>query len=214
MTSIPQLRKDINDLQEKLRAAEAEIKRLRDLPPVEVVREVKVPERVVKVVEKEVPGPERVVYRDGPERVVEKRVNILGPERIVYRDVIKEVPKQVTKVITKTQDSEETTKALKSAIDKIKRLESDLAKKPAVEYRDRPVDVPRVVMKTITVEKDSDKTIAALKKARAENKKLKAALDEARSAVKTEVKTVEIPVVQYRDNPEHITMIRKLQGRE
>lgn len=72
MTTIPQLRKDINDLQDQVRRLKIEVEIERSKPPVvkEVVREI--PKQVVKVVEKEVPGPEIVVFRD--------------VERVVYRD--------------------------------------------------------------------------------------------------------------------------------
>ena len=88
MASIPQLRKDINDLQEKLRTAQSRIAELEAKPPVVVKDYVQSPPevRIVyrdKVVE--VPGPERVVVKEvqvpGPERVV--KVEVQGPERIV-----------------------------------------------------------------------------------------------------------------------------------
>jgi cell division septum initiation protein DivIVA len=50
MTSIPQLRKDINDLQEKNRELRARIAELESAQP--------------KVIRVPVPGPERIVYRD------------------------------------------------------------------------------------------------------------------------------------------------------
>lgn len=62
MTSIPQLRKDIAALQEQVRDLKDKLADERSKPPV----------TVVKVVEKNVPGPERIVYRD--------------VERVVYRD--------------------------------------------------------------------------------------------------------------------------------
>ena len=113
MASIPQLRKDINDLQEKLRTAQYRIAELESKPPVMVkeyvqsppevrivyrdkVVEVPGPERVV-VKEVQVPGPERVIVKEvpGPERVIVKEVP--GPERIVYRRkvVVKEGPERI-----------------------------------------------------------------------------------------------------------------------
>lgn len=47
MTSIPQLRKDINDLQRKLWAADAEVKRLRELS--NATAKVTVQEKIVEV---------------------------------------------------------------------------------------------------------------------------------------------------------------------
>jgi len=71
MTSIPQLRKDINDLQENLRARDAEIMALKKREPEIVYRDRDVPRQVIKVVEKEVPGPERIIdrieYQDYPD---------------------------------------------------------------------------------------------------------------------------------------------------
>lgn len=82
MSTIPQLRRDINDLREKLRAVEAERDALRARPkPAPIVKEVvkRVAERV------EVPGPERVVVKrvevPGPERVVMKRVEVPSKEQ-------------------------------------------------------------------------------------------------------------------------------------
>lgn len=78
MTSIPQLRKDINDLQAENRRLKDELAAEKSKPAEvkEVVKEV--PKIVTKVVEKEIPP--RVVTK-----VVEKPVP--GPERIIYRDV-------------------------------------------------------------------------------------------------------------------------------
>ena len=57
---------------------------------VEVVTEIEVPKETVRIIEKEVPGPERIVNVEvpGPER----RVEVPGPERIVERIVEVEVP--------------------------------------------------------------------------------------------------------------------------
>jgi hypothetical protein len=91
MTSIPQLRKDITDLQEKLRAAKDKIKELESRKPdtktvyvdkpVQVIKRVEVPvekivykekrievpKQVIKFVDREVPGP--VQYRDNPKHI-------------------------------------------------------------------------------------------------------------------------------------------------
>lgn len=66
MTSIPQLRKDINDLQAENRRLKDELAAEKSKPAEvkEVVKEV--PKIVTKVVEKPVPGPERIIYRDVP----------------------------------------------------------------------------------------------------------------------------------------------------
>lgn len=90
MTSIPQLRRDINDLRAKLREVETE----RDAALARPV--------------KEVPGPERKVPTRCPKQAREiealkdevarlkarppKRVEVPGPERVVVREVVKEVP--------------------------------------------------------------------------------------------------------------------------
>lgn len=62
--SAPQLRKELADALDALREANAEIERLMSLPPKEVIKTVDVPSVKVKVVEKDVPGKERIVYRD------------------------------------------------------------------------------------------------------------------------------------------------------
>jgi hypothetical protein len=76
MTSIPQLRKDINDLQAKLRAAQNKIKELESRKP-----DIK------------------TVYVDRPVQVI-KRVEV-PVEKIVYKEKLVEVPKQVIKVVEK-----------------------------------------------------------------------------------------------------------------
>lgn len=57
-----------------------------------------VPKEVVVTVEKEVPGPERIVEVPGPERVVEKIVEVPGPERIVEKTVRVENPARMNQV--------------------------------------------------------------------------------------------------------------------
>lgn len=223
MKSIPQLRKELNDTQLKLFAAEAEIKRLRSLPPVEVVREVKVPVQVVKVVERDVPGPERIVYKEGPERVVVKRVEVpvekvvvrekkveVPVERVVIKENRVEVPVQVIKVVEKPV---EVVREVIKEVPGPTNVKTVIKEGPErIVHVDRPIDVPRLVTKTVTVEKDSDATIAKLKKARAEIKRLKAELEDARTAVTIREVIKEVPVVEYRDNPRHIEMIMKLRG--
>ena len=84
MMSIPELRRQMQIVQDENLKLKAELSKLKGEPPkvVEVVKNVSVPVRkviikevevpVVKIVEKLVPGPERIVYRDGPERIVYK----------------------------------------------------------------------------------------------------------------------------------------------
>lgn len=80
---------------------------------VTVEKPVEVEKETVRIVEKEVPGPERVVEVPGPERIV----NVPGPERIVEKIV--QVPgKEV--VVVRTDNS------------KIEELEKKLAVKPTV----------------------------------------------------------------------------------
>lgn len=198
MTSIPQLRKDINDLQEKLRARDAEIAALKARDPEIVYKTIEVPKQVIKVVEKEVPGPERVVYRDGPERVVEKTIRVPepGPERVVYRD--REVPVQVIKTVhvevpidriidrIEYKDKPDTIDRLKKARAEIRKLKAELEEKPKVEYRDKIVEVPKQVIKTVPME------------------------------IPGPIRRVYIPSperVEYRDNPKHIEMIKHLRSR-
>ncbi|MCI5139267.1 MAG: hypothetical protein D3922_12845 [Candidatus Electrothrix sp. AR1] len=72
----------------------------------EVVQIITGPERIVEVpgperiVEKivNVPGPERIVEVPGPERIVEKIVNVPGPERIVEKIVQVPGPERIVKV--------------------------------------------------------------------------------------------------------------------
>lgn len=82
---------------EKVVEKEIEIEIIKEIPIekvvekiVEVVKEVEVPKETVVTIEKEVPGPERIVEVPGPER----RVEVPGPERIVEvpRDRIVELP--------------------------------------------------------------------------------------------------------------------------
>ena len=75
--------------------------------------EVEVIKETVRIVEKEVQGPERIVEVPGPERIVE----VPGPERIVERVV--EVPGR-ERVVVRTDNS------------KIEELEQRLAVKPSV----------------------------------------------------------------------------------
>ena len=49
-------------------------------------------------VEKEIPGPERIVEVPGPERVVEKIVEVPGPERIIEKTVRVENPARMNQV--------------------------------------------------------------------------------------------------------------------
>ena len=81
------------------RVVEKEIEIIKEIPVekiVEKVVKVEVPVEVEKetvvTVEKEVPGPERIVEVPGPERIVERivEVEVPGPERIVEKIV--EVP--------------------------------------------------------------------------------------------------------------------------
>lgn len=80
---------------------------------VEVIKEVPVIKKIDRIVEKEVPGPERIVEVPGPERIVE----VPGPERIVERIV--KVP-GAERVVVRTDNS------------KIEELEQRLAVKPSV----------------------------------------------------------------------------------
>jgi len=52
----------------------------------------------VVTVEKEIPGPERIVEVPGPERVVEKIVEVPGPERIIEKTVRVENPARINQV--------------------------------------------------------------------------------------------------------------------
>jgi hypothetical protein len=97
MTSIPQLRKDITDLQEKLRAAKDRIKELESRKPDTKTVYVDKPVQVIKRVEVPVPGPVKYVDR---EKIVYKEKRVEVPvEKIVYKEKRVEVPKQVIKVV-------------------------------------------------------------------------------------------------------------------
>ena len=107
-------------------------------PPKTIIveREVPGPERIVeKTVE--VPGPERIVNVPGPERIVE----VAGPERIVEKRVevpgaTVQVPQIVTKVVTKTK----TKRVVKvKRVVKIKRV---LIKAKAKRQAPRPRALP------------------------------------------------------------------------
>lgn len=78
-----------------------------------VEKPVEVEKETIRIVEKEVPGPERIVEVPGPERIVE----VPGPERIVERIV--KVP-GAERVVVRTDNS------------KIEELEQRLAVKPSV----------------------------------------------------------------------------------
>lgn len=130
MTSIPQLRKDLNDTQLKLFAAEAEIRRLND----ELIKKPKI------------------------------------------KTVIKQSP-------------------------------------PEIQYRDKIVEKLVQAIKVVNVEVDSQKTLDKLAACRDEIRQLKADLEVAKSSVIVQEKIVEVPVIEYRDNPRHKDMIRKLRGK-
>lgn len=128
MTSIPQLRADINDLQVKLAAALARVKELETAGPIVVTE--KVPFETV-----------RIEYRD---KVVEVPVYVTKTE---YVDRVTEV--QDTKSLA-AKDAE--IERLKSEVAKIKEDLRAAKKKPAREkivYRDREVKVPFETVKEI-----------------------------------------------------------------
>ena len=78
------LKAQIKDLNKQLKQKPTEvIKEIEVEKVVEKVVEVEVPKETVVTVEKEVPGPERIVEVPGPERIVE----VPGPERVVEKEV-------------------------------------------------------------------------------------------------------------------------------
>lgn len=128
MTSIPQLRADINDLQVKLAAALARVKELETAGPIVVTE--KVPFETVMI-----------EYRD---KVVDVPVYVTKTE---YVDRVTEV--QDTKSLA-AKDAE--IERLKSEVAKIKEDLRAAKKKPAREkivYRDREVKVPFETVKEI-----------------------------------------------------------------
>jgi hypothetical protein len=146
MTSIPQLRKDIADLQSQLADARKKIKELESRKPEVKTVYVDKPVQVIKRVEVPVPGP--VKYVDRPVEVIkEKRIEV-PVDRVITRTVTKEVP--VEKIV----------------------------------YKEKRVEVLKQVIKV--VEKEVPGPVRHV--------------------------TKEIPgPVEYRDNPKHIEMIRRLQ---
>lgn len=78
------LKAQIKDLNKQLKQKPTEvIKEIEVEKVVEKVVEVEIPKETVVTVEKEVPGPERIVEVPGPERIVE----VPGPERVVEKEV-------------------------------------------------------------------------------------------------------------------------------
>lgn len=117
--------KIVNVVETKLVEKEVPVEKV-----VEKIVEVEVPKETVVTVEKEVPGPERIVEVPGPERVVERivEVEVPGPERIVEvevekiveKTIVEQVPKEVF-VNVKDKEYEE------ASIKKITELEDALA---------------------------------------------------------------------------------------
>ena len=120
---------------EKVVEKEIEIEIIKEIPIekvvekiVEVVKEVEVPKETVVTIEKEVPGPERIVEVPGPER----RVEVPGPERIVEVSVDKIVEVPVDRIVELPVIKEDTAKIekLEGQIQKLKNhvlmLEKDL----------------------------------------------------------------------------------------
>jgi uncharacterized protein YukE len=79
---------------------------------VEKIVEVEIPKETVVTVEKEVPGPERIVEVPGPER----RVEVPGPERVVVRTDTKQIEKlnkQITALQSVIKNIEDTPAEVK-----------------------------------------------------------------------------------------------------
>lgn len=98
---------------------------------VEVERKVEVPKEVVVTVEKEVPGPERIVEVPGPERVVEKIVEVPGPERIVEKTVRVENPARINEINQKLVKFQNENQALRQQV-------QDLLNPPKPEPEEEP----------------------------------------------------------------------------
>ena len=140
----------IDQLQEELdkkpkeviveKVVEKEIEIIKEIPIekivekiVEVVKEVEVPKETVVTIEKEVPGPERIVEVPGPER----RVEVPGPERVVVRTD--------NSKLDKLSSDNKTLKHL------VLDLQQQLDKKP--KEVEKIVEVERIVEKPVEVEK-------------------------------------------------------------
>lgn len=196
MTSIPQLRADINDLQVKLAAALARVKELETAGPIVVTE--KVPFETV-----------RIEYRD---KVVEVPVYITKTE---YVDRVTEV--QDTKSLA-AKDAE--IERLKSEVAKIKEDLRAAKKKPAREkivYRDREVMVPfetvRIEYRDKVVEVPGpDRVIEVIKEV--PGPVVKEYIDRPMEIIK-EIPGPErvVEIIKYIDNPDHIAMIKQLQSR-
>ena len=106
---------------------------------VEVERKVEVPKEVVVTVEKEVPGPERIVEVPGPERVVEK---------IVEKKIKIPVPNTEAEIKLKKKISE-----LEIANKEIEKLKKQLNKKPKVVEVEKIVEVEKEI--PVEVEKEA-----------------------------------------------------------
>ena len=106
---------------------------------VEVERKVEVPKEVVVTVEKEGPGPERVVDVPGPERVVEK----IGEKKIKIP-----VPNTEAEIKLKKKISE-----LEIANKEIEKLKKQLNKKPKVVEVEKIVEVEKEI--PVEVEKEA-----------------------------------------------------------
>jgi len=222
MTSIPQLRKDINDLQEKLSKANARITELESRKPEVVIKEVNVPYRVTKVVEvpvevekrievvKEVAGPKQIEYRDNPDAL--KRIDDLKGTITALKKKIAQLesrkPDTIEVVKEKLIIDPETAASLKQAKARLTVANARIAEletaPPKIEYVDKVRAVRRVVVKEVPVEVIKEVQVEVIKKVPVEV--IKEVPGPAR------IVYVERPVIEYVDNPELVEQIRKMRA--
>jgi hypothetical protein len=198
MSTIPQLRKDINNLQDKLRAANAKIKDLESRNPEVVTQTVEVPVRAFRTVE----VPVEVI------RTVEVPVEVVVTREVkVPIEVPVEVIREVTVEVTNPETARELRKAraeLTVVQERISELENAPPKVETVEVIKK---VRHVVVKEVPVEVIREVEVA---------------VPVVREVIKeipveipgpAQIEYVDRVDIQYRDNPELVRHIEELRAR-
>lgn len=265
MTTIPQLRKDINELQEKLRKTEEALAEEKAKPPVvkEVVKEVKVPvvryrdrtsgEDVSKAqLRKDINelqkanqklSAELEAEREKPceTKEIVKEVYVPSKPKIVVKEIPSK-PKIVVKEVVK-DDSTELEAARSKVTELMERLDESKnedalkirsLKKEIKDLKKQLVEAEKKQVSTKVVEKPVPGPERIKYVDRVEYKQKIVTVEKPIEKIKEVVKEVNVPgpvkiiekdvpgperivyrdvpgPVQYRDNPKHIEMIRKLQ---
>lgn len=153
--SDPQLRRDINQLQVKLRDANAKIAELEASPPTEVVRTVVKEVPVVETVVKEVPVDRRVVVKDTA------RADELSIEVKRLKSLLASKPKvEINNVeVAVPVDDGEVIAALK---EEIKALKSSIRTKPKTVIKEKQAEAEVVYVDRVITEYVKDPAQADL----------------------------------------------------